>query len=395
MNRKLVFAAAFAAVIVLPTVGAAEDRVFATVMAQYVMFDNARPLENDFGAHLGLAVPVFDNFALELNYLSRSVGIQGGGSMDQSGYGVDALWFFDRNGAMDGYLLLGIGRHTDDYGAGASDDYTSNNFGVGLMDAITDNLTFRAELRVLKGDDGGSSTDVAVGVGLVYLFGEPAKTMAPAVIDRDSDGDGVLDSADRCPGSARGSAVDAVGCAVVAAAVVDGDGDRDGVADSADRCPETRSGVAVQADGCAADSDGDGVRDPNDKCPATPSGTRVLADGCPVPTVVKLEGVNFETGSDRITVGSRTKLDEAVLKLNQNPTVKVEVAGHTDGAGDANSNRALSQKRADAVRDYLVAGGVASDQVTARGYGEDEPTASNDSADGRAANRRVELRVKQ
>lgn len=405
-NHKLATALGLAlgATVAAPVAVADEDRIYASTMLQYVFFDDARPVENDFGGHFALGFPITSKFVIEVNYLARNVDGRSGGALDQSGYGADALFFFDRDGAMDPYFLLGAGQHTDDY-ANGSDDYTSVSVGMGLIDEIDDNLAFRGDIRVYDGEDFGQSTDIAFGIGLVYYFGEAQRQAAPVaaaaaapvvVADRDSDGDGVMDSKDMCPGTAAGSKVDAAGCLVpvaVVAAVVDTDGD--GVADPSDACPDTPKGVAVMADGCAPDTDGDGVKDPADKCPGTPAGTRVLADGCAVPTVVQLEGVTFETGSDKITAGSKPTLDLAVQKLKENPTVKVEVAGHTDSTGKAESNRVLSQKRADAVRQYLVDGGVAATQVSAKGYGPDEPIANNDTADGRAKNRRVELRVKQ
>jgi len=217
MTLKPGFAAALAAIaaLVAPGAGADEDRLFATLMAQYVIYDDARPFENDLGVQLGMGFPVLGDFALELNYLIRSAGLQGGGAVDtvdQDGYGLDVLWFFDRNGALDGYLLLGVGRHSDEYGPEGDDSYTSRAVGIGVMDAITDNLTFRAELRALRGGDINGSTDVALGVGVAYLFGEPAKVMAPVRKTRDSDGDGVNDRRDRCPDTPPGASVQADGC---------------------------------------------------------------------------------------------------------------------------------------------------------------------------------------
>lgn len=407
MDRKLKLATACCAALLAAgtasTATADEDRIYASAMLQYMFFDDSRPLENDFGTHLALGFPVTDKFVVEVNYLARNVDGSSGGALDQSGYGADAVFFFDRDGKMDPYFVLGVGQHTDDYGT-ATDDYTSIAVGLGLIDEIDENLAFRADIRAYDGEDFGQSTDLAFGIGLVYYFGEAQRQAAPViaaaapvvVADKDSDGDGVMDSKDACPGTAAGSKVDGAGCVapvVAAAAIVDTDGD--GVADTADACPSTPKGVPVLADGCAPDSDSDGVKDPQDKCPGTPAGTKVLADGCPIPTVVKLEGVTFPSGSDQLALSSKGTLDLAIQKLKENPTVKVEVAGHTDATGNADKNRQLSQRRADSVRKYLLDGGVPEDQVTARGYGPDEPAATNDTPEGRALNRRVELRVKQ
>lgn len=400
---KIASALAFGAALLAPLAAADEDRMYGSATLQYVFYDDARPVANDFGFNLAFGIPVTDWINLELEYMTRSADGVPAGTMDQTGYALDGLFFIGgRDGRMDPYFLVGLGTHTDDFGP-VDDDYTSISLGFGVIDAITENLAFRGELRLYDGDNAAQTTDVAIGLGLIYYFGDVHRTMAPAMSATiDTDGDGVMDNKDQCPGTAAGSRVDALGCVVAAAAApvvmaapVDPDTDGDGVKDSSDQCPNTPKGVAVMANGCAPDTDGDGVKDPQDECPGTPAGTKVLNNGCPVPVAIKLEGVTFETNSDVITAGSKAKLDEAVATLKANPTVNVEVAGHTDGMGDADKNRALSQRRADAVRKYLVDGGVAADQVTAKGYGEDEPVASNDTAEGRAQNRRVELRVKK
>ncbi len=107
-----------------------------------------------------------------------------------------------------------------------------------------------------------------------------------------------------------------------------------------------------------------------------------------------LRGVNFATDSAAIDPGSAVVLDVAADQLRERPGVSVVIEGHTDSTGSDAYNQALSQRRADSVRSYLVRKGVPSDRLTARGLGESSPVASNDTADGRAMNRRVELEVK-
>jgi len=141
------------------------------------------------------------------------------------------------------------------------------------------------------------------------------------------------------------------------------------------------------------DSDGDGVLDDADRCPGTPAGTKVDAAGCEIVEAIVLKGVTFESNSARLTKGSLPVLDAAAEALLKRPKVSTQVAGHTDDRGAQKLNQALSQRRADAVRDYLISRGVAAASLTARGYGEDNPIADNKTAGGRAANRRVELRT--
>jgi outer membrane protein OmpA-like peptidoglycan-associated protein len=212
-------------------------------------------------------------------------------------------------------------------------------------------------------------------------------------LPKDADGDGVNDAADICAGTPKGDPVDAKGCSLPK------DADGDGVNDEADACANTPAGEQVDAKGCPLpkDSDGDGVNDNADRCPSTPAGVEVDAEGCQVlfePTrkTLILEGVNFETGKSTLTPESETILNGVAESLVANDTIRVEVVGHTDNTGSLALNRRLSLERAQAVRQYLVSRGVAEDRLTARGMGPDQPVASNRTAEGRAQNRRVELR---
>lgn len=172
------------------------------------------------------------------------------------------------------------------------------------------------------------------------------------------------------------------------------DSDGDGVIDDNDRCPGTPEGMAVDSNGCPPDSDADGVADVNDQCPYTHAGKKVNAFGCDVAKAVRLDGVNFEFNSAQLTADSTAILDSAASVLANNPGLNVEVAGHTDSSGPAAYNKGLSDRRANAVRDYLIAHGASASQLTANGYGESQPVADNGTRAGRKENRRVELRVK-
>lgn len=102
--------------------------------------------------------------------------------------------------------------------------------------------------------------------------------------------------------------------------------------------------------------------------------------------------MNFEFDSDRLTADSTVILDQAVAVLKQRPNAAVEVQGHTDARGKDAYNLKLSERRARAVQDYLVKAGIPAGQLTATGYGEANPVASNDTDEGRAENRRVDLK---
>ncbi|AOJ00774.1 flagellar motor protein MotB [Burkholderia mayonis] len=105
--------------------------------------------------------------------------------------------------------------------------------------------------------------------------------------------------------------------------------------------------------------------------------------------------IEFETGSATLTLQGRAILDQMAAALAKMSNRTVEIIGHTDNSGNRASNIALSQARADAVKGYLVAKGIASQQLTTTGVGPDQPIASNDTNDGRARNRRIEFRAGQ
>ncbi|TCJ20419.1 OmpA family protein [Parasulfuritortus cantonensis] len=201
----------------------------------------------------------------------------------------------------------------------------------------------------------------------------------------DSDGDGVVDGLDKCPDTPAGRKVDTRGCEL--------DSDGDGVVDGLDQCPNTPAGRKVDAKGCELDSDGDGVVDGLDQCPNTPAGDKVDNKGCTLLNTIVLKGVNFDNDSAKLRTDAFPILDDAVTTMKRYPTMKVEVAGHTDSNSSDAYNLKLSDRRAKAVMDYFVSHGVDAANLTSKGYGESEPIADNKTAAGRAENRRVELRI--
>jgi OOP family OmpA-OmpF porin len=156
------------------------------------------------------------------------------------------------------------------------------------------------------------------------------------------------------------------------------------------------------------------VLDTIDKCPNTAPGVKVDALGCPILVQTRavapapvfqiqaaehkpviLKGVSFESGRSALLATSFTLLDQVAASLLENPTVRIEIAGHTDATGARTTNISLSLARARAVQAYLAQKGVALDRMVAKGYGPDKPLGANSTAAGRAQNRRVELSVIQ
>ncbi len=227
-------------------------------------------------------------------------------------------------------------------------------------------------------------------------------TPAGATVDEagcptDEDSDGIFDGLDQCPGTPLGTTVDASGCPA--------DTDGDGVLDDADACAATPAGTNVDSRGCriVVDTDGDGVDDSLDRCPNTTPGRSVDANGCPILFEVTqsgqraqpliLEGVTFRSGRSELTETSFIVLDQVAASLIANPTVQIEIVGHTDNTGSRRGNQIISGRRAESVRTYLISKGISGSRLVGRGVGPDEPVATNDSAAGRAQNRRVELRL--
>jgi OOP family OmpA-OmpF porin len=225
----------------------------------------------------------------------------------------------------------------------------------------------------------------------------------------DSDGDGVPNHLDRCPGTTEGMTVDSFGCPA--------DSDGDSVIDLRDECPETPKDVQVNSNGCPLDNDSDGVYDGQDKCPGTPSGTRVDENGCPVdddqdgvenerdqcpgtPLGARVDergcwvmkGIQFPPGEWVLPEEAYPVLDEVVRVLEANFSLRVEIQGYTDNSGPEDANQKISEVRAKAVMDYLAEKGIQAGRLLAVGYGPSKPIASNDTPEGRAKNRRVEIK---
>ena len=166
------------------------------------------------------------------------------------------------------------------------------------------------------------------------------------------------------------------------------DSDGDGVLDPDDKCPGTPKGVEVDEDGCPPDSDGDGVPDYLDKCPDTPKGAPVNLHGC-----WTIKGINFDYNKWDIKPEYHNLLDENLRVLKLNPTMTVEIQGHTDAIASEEYNQALSEKRAEATRDYFVSKGIDADRISTRGLGETRPIVPNDTPEDRALNRRIEIKI--
>ncbi len=347
-----------------------------------------QPRADEAGFSVAFGRALTDKVNLELMYTSVDHPGSGGADQDIRELELNFLRVWFRDTSWSPYFLLGLGAmNIDSSDPALNFREKSGSVGMGLLIDLGPGgtVSLRSEFRLRKFfSPSGSTNDMVLMLGLQLPFGSPHAEPAPPA-PSDSDGDGVVDRVDRCPGTPRGRAVKVNGC--------ENDGDGDGVVDGVDLCPGTPAGAPVDGRGCPLDSDGDGVADYMDNCPGTSAGERVDNRGCKLQEEIHLRGINFETNSADLTADSSARLDDASATLLRNSDLRVEVAGYTDSSGTAAYNLNLSRRRAQSVMNYLVSHGVDAGMLSARGYGESNPIADNATAAGRAENRRVTLRI--
>ncbi len=219
--------------------------------------------------------------------------------------------------------------------------------------------------------------------------------VCPNDANNDIDSDGICGDIDNCPNIANTDQSD-----------LDGDGqgdfcdddiDGDGVADVDDGCIEVAG--PIENSGCPwPDTDGDGTLDKDDKCPNVVG--LVNNAGCPNPSeeiMEKLNAVGAQVPFDlnKALLGEKVKglLDFVADIMKEYSESKFIIEGHTDSSGPNAFNQKLSENRANSVKDYLINSGISADRMSAVGFGEGQPTVSNDTRKGRMTNRRVEFKV--
>lgn len=242
-----------------------------------------------------------------------------------------------------------------------------------LADSDGDGLTDGEEVRVFRTLPNHADTDKD---GL--QDGEEVRTHKTNPLKADSDLDGLLDGEELTQTQTN---------------PLQADTDQDGVLDGIEVNSYVSNPLVV-------DTDGDGVNDNVDNCPTESASGYNAAAGCPevraqivveVDNVIILTGVNFVAGQADPTPESITVLEKLYATLTENPNVAFEIRGYADGAGDERKNLLLSTRRAESVFNYLVTHGIGPERLLAIGYGEENPIASNDTPEGRAQNRRIEL----
>lgn len=337
-------------------------------------FEGNRDYEDGPTYGLGVGYNFDEHWGAEavFNFVESEIERKGG-DLDAYIYRLDGLYHFMPSQKIVPYIGAGVGLMTADRERRSTDNDPIVNYGGGLKFFFNKALALRADVRhIISFDD--TYNDFVYTIGLSYNFGGDEKTQK-----KDSDNDGVYDDMDKCPDTPHGIAVDSAGCPL--------DSDRDGVYDNMDRCPDTPLGVAVDSTGCPLDSDRDGVYDYKDKCPETPAGVKVDSRGCWV-----IKGVHFDTAKWDIKPEFYPILDEVVTVLANKPDLKIEIVGHTDNRGTLTFNQKLSENRAKAIIEYFIKEGVNSERLSSKGLGLTQPIDTNDTPEGRAKNRRVELK---
>jgi OOP family OmpA-OmpF porin len=329
---------------------------------------------------------------------------------DVYNYRLEALYHFFPDKKLVPFVAAGIGGQSMNYKNTSKSNSThfAGDYGVGLKYFLTENVALRTDLRHILGF-ASIENNLAWTFGLTFLFGGSKPVAEKAIVreaaapvEVDTDGDGVKDSRDKCPGTPSGVKVDLDGCPL--------DMDGDGVYDYLDKCPDTPKGAKVDKDGCPLDTDGDGVPDYLDKCPDTPKGVKVDSNGCP-PMVEKRVEPKAATAVEkqivekgRVTLNVQFDTNKAVVKpvyekdikeladvMTKYPELKIMIEGHTDNVGAQKYNMNLSQKRAEAVKNVLVKKyRIDPSRLTAKGFGPTKPIADNKTKAGRQENRRVE-----
>ncbi len=311
-------------------------------LATYIGADSDRNVDDNVaGGVIGFGYALSEHFNAEIDFQRLNLdGDSGFPDQDQSAINLNLMNIYNRSGLFSPYILGGIGIVNTDINNDDHDDFQAQ-LGVGTLTRVWgERVSLRTEVLGRWQNASDNMTDVLVNAGFSIALGSKA---APA----------------------------AVAAPVVAAVAA----------------PPPPPPAPTPAP--PADSDGDGVLDTADQCPNTPKGERVGPQGC---TCDVIRQVNFGTDSAELTAADKKMLDELAETMTKLKFVSGAVIGHTDSTGADSYNQKLSERRAQAVADYLAAKGIGGGRLAVSGAGESQPIGDNKTKDGRAQNRRVVLR---
>lgn len=309
-------------------------------------YDDATPLDEDFDTKfLGLSYYATDELAFELLGSMHSATVAGTSiGADVDTIALRGLYHIStsRPGIVP-YWLLGIYGREYDADNGLDDSYGGFQLGAGLKTHFTENFAWRIEFNHSRSTDDRSESQFWTGFS--YAFGGGAKP-APAP-------------------------------------------EPEPVAEPAPAPTPVKAPPAPPAD-----DDKDGVTNNLDQCPDTPANAQVDEVGCAKKLSKQLR-VLFETNSSNIKPETMADIDDLATFMTRYPQTSVTIEGHTSSDGADKYNQWLSERRAQSVASALIDKGIAKERVSSVGYGESQPVATNDTAEGRALNRRVTAEIKE
>ena len=307
----------------------------------------------------------FDGYSEDKSFWSANL---------QAKYALRRL-FTTESGWFDPYIKVGGGYTAYESRFDDKEGGFKALAGGGINFWFTDHLGVNLQTGYHHGFQKNGTDYFQHSAGIVIKFGS-----------KDTDKDGIPDNKDACPEVAGLKEFN--GCP---------DTDGDGIADKDDKCPDV-AGPAENG-GCPwPDTDGDGVLDKDDQCvnEAGPASN----NGCPEPNDDDQKRLNqyaktilFDTGKATIKFESAEILNQIINVLKKFPNSRFRIEGHTDSTGKKAKNIELSQNRADAVKIYLIQGGIDQSRLESKGYGPERPIASNKNKKGRELNRRVEINL--
>lgn len=401
---SLVVVSSLLAAATVATAANKEETFSISPMIGGITFDGKQHLETNPVYGLRAGYNFTKRFGVEALFdYAHTKGTKGSGigNVDMFRYGGELLYHMLPDNKFVPYLAAGYGGLNF---KGSTPLANTNkikgvfDYGVGAKYFINDDIALRGDVRHLIYSYNNTLHTLEYGVGLYIPFGAaqpaakpvveppkpvevsqpkaaaPAAAPAPVVVPPpvDSDGDGVIDSLDKCPGTPKGVAVDPTGCPI--------DSDKDGVPDYLDKCPNSPAGTKVDANGCTQVV---AVAQPKASAAA-----KAAERFCNKPSVLM---VQFDTSKASIKPSYEADLKALGEFLNEFPNSKGEISGHTDNVGSKALNQKLSEQRANSVKKYIVERfKIDAARITSKGFGFSKPVASNKTAKGKAQNRRIE-----
>lgn len=344
------------------TVGFAADTnttPYMGIMGTYLFPDQDRGVDDGFGGTLLFGFPVNSYFVPEINLYGLRADRNYANGYDKAfGGGVNFNVFpFSRNVAVAPFISIGGGAENDRTQVIGNKTSGVAHAGGGFLIALNNSRS--AALRVEAGryaifnDDFNPARnhilDTRISAGVQFSLGGRAAPVPVPVA---------------APAPAPAPVAAPAPAPVVAAPVGPTDNDNDGVLNGDDQCPDTPRGMKVDAKGCAIKA-----------------------------ASIVLRDITFQTDKAVLTTEAKTSLDKIVAGLKGQPSMNLQIDGHTDSTGSNAHNLKLSKERAASAKKYLVDSGIDASRLQSEGFGETKPVASNKTAAGRAENRRVEFKV--